>query len=293
VDLALELDNAAPGQLDRDRVAVGAGRLQGEHGTLVFLAAWAVPAMFLLMGCRGHTVAASASSTELAEEEEHLSPTAGTPNNICRFSAPQCATERWGIKIGIDDKAGQVNLVDMHPHSISDLRSESVPGQLGACTPRFAGLEEEIVELRNVRLVCLKHEAGSTGDKDYHLVLEDPSDPETSVSSDPTCQLLNPRAHDISSYETVIAEIPDPSCLDPSNSWQALIRDARSVFDSSFSPGQSPKRVSQLVSLRGVRFFDVVHGQLGVAPNGIEIHPVLSFCVGQDCVLGQTSIGRP
>jgi hypothetical protein len=25
----------------------------------------------------------------------------------------------------------------------------------------------------------------------------------------------------------------------------------------------------------GVAFFDVVHGQEGVAPNGIELHPIL------------------
>ena len=27
----------------------------------------------------------------------------------------------------------------------------------------------------------------------------------------------------------------------------------------------------------GVGFFDRIHGQTGVAPNGIELHPVVSF----------------
>ena len=27
----------------------------------------------------------------------------------------------------------------------------------------------------------------------------------------------------------------------------------------------------------GVGFFDFIHGQTGVAPNGIELHPVLAF----------------
>jgi hypothetical protein len=27
----------------------------------------------------------------------------------------------------------------------------------------------------------------------------------------------------------------------------------------------------------GVGFFDAMHGQAGVAPNGIELHPVLRF----------------
>jgi hypothetical protein len=31
---------------------------------------------------------------------------------------------------------------------------------------------------------------------------------------------------------------------------------------------------------RGVGFFDYLHGQSGVAPNGIELHPLLSFSLG-------------
>jgi hypothetical protein len=30
-------------------------------------------------------------------------------------------------------------------------------------------------------------------------------------------------------------------------------------------------------TIRGVGFFDFLHGQTGVAPNGIELHPVLKF----------------
>ncbi|HET9096986.1 MAG TPA: hypothetical protein VFN37_10015, partial [Candidatus Baltobacteraceae bacterium] len=32
-----------------------------------------------------------------------------------------------------------------------------------------------------------------------------------------------------------------------------------------------------VVDVTGVAFFDALHGQTGVAPNGIEIHPVLSI----------------
>src|SRR5207245_1819994 len=34
------------------------------------------------------------------------------------------------------------------------------------------------------------------------------------------------------------------------------------------------------VQVRGVGFFDFLHGQTGVAPNGIEIHPVLNVSFG-------------
>jgi len=40
----------------------------------------------------------------------------------------------------------------------------------------------------------------------------------------------------------------------------------------------------------GVAFFDFPHGQTGVAPNAIELHPILGFrCVGDDASSG----GRP
>ena len=35
--------------------------------------------------------------------------------------------------------------------------------------------------------------------------------------------------------------------------------------------------LSGTATLTGVGFFDELHGQTGVAPNGIELHPVLSF----------------
>jgi hypothetical protein len=36
-------------------------------------------------------------------------------------------------------------------------------------------------------------------------------------------------------------------------------------------------------TLTGVGFFDFIHGQTGVAPNGFELHPVLSICFGLGC----------
>lgn len=34
------------------------------------------------------------------------------------------------------------------------------------------------------------------------------------------------------------------------------------------------------VVIEGVGFWGEIHGQTGVAPNGIELHPVLSFSSG-------------
>jgi hypothetical protein len=41
-------------------------------------------------------------------------------------------------------------------------------------------------------------------------------------------------------------------------------------------------RVCARARVVGVAFFDYKHGQTGVAPNGIELHPVLGF----DCLNG-------
>lgn len=138
-----------------------------------------------------------------------------------------------------------------------------------------------------MRLVCFKWENGSTGDHDFHLVLEDARDPVVQPEVDPDCSLINPKKHpDISAYHTIIVEIPDPACLATDNAWRDAIAAARSTFSSHFTPTGKPKRVNTMVSVRGVRFFDVVHGQLGVVQsNAVELHPVLVICVGEGCEL--------
>jgi hypothetical protein len=36
-------------------------------------------------------------------------------------------------------------------------------------------------------------------------------------------------------------------------------------------------RLCQRATVTGVAYFDFQHGQTGVAPNAIELHPVLAF----------------
>jgi hypothetical protein len=66
---------------------------------------------------------------------------------------------------------------------------------------------------------------------------------------------------------TMIAESPSPACTSGA---------------TRFRRGQmaaARRRVRLCASARvtGVAFFDFLHGQTGVAPNGIELHPVLAF----------------
>jgi hypothetical protein len=79
--------------------------------------------------------------------------------------------------------------------------------------------------------------------------------------------------------QTMVIEFPSSECLAHSAS-AAQIRAARADFEKTF-PHRSSKFVvvadRVLVEVVGVGFFDKVHGQRGVAPNGIELHPVLLF----------------
>lgn len=54
------------------------------------------------------------------------------------------------------------------------------------------------------------------------------------------------------------------------------------------APSGSFKSLSGTGTVTGVGFFDVIHGQTGVAPNGIELHPVVSF--SGSCGSGSPSV---
>jgi hypothetical protein len=91
------------------------------------------------------------------------------------------------------------------------------------------------------------------GDSDYHLVIAD------------------------SSGRTMIVEIPSPNCVGAGSPFFSGIQRARSEFNARFSATTSFKTTSTPVQIRGVGMFDFLHGQTGVAPNGIELHPVLNI----------------
>lgn len=66
---------------------------------------------------------------------------------------------------------------------------------------------------------------------------------------------------------TMIAEIPSPECA-ATSPWAGSMKTAREQFLKIYRPGVR-------VRLMGVIFFDKIHGQDGVAVQGVELHPVL------------------
>lgn len=79
---------------------------------------------------------------------------------------------------------------------------------------------------------------------------------------------------------TMIAEMPAPQCTGASSPFLPSVKYVRSKFTSQFHPSTSWHRVHTPIQIAGVGFFDFRHGQSGVAPNAIELHPVLRFSVG-------------
>ncbi len=87
---------------------------------------------------------------------------------------------------------------------------------------------------------------------------------------------------------TMIAEIPKPGDITGRSYFADGIAGARRAFDEHFQIGENPAgptppgvsvsafhEVSVPVRLVGLGFFDFGHNQRGVAPNAIELHPVV------------------
>ena len=153
-----------------------------------------------------------------------------------------CPVERGAIKGGTDPDAHLVDLASVKSTTVNQMRQWVHP----APSRRRVSPYETSVWSVDAVLTGYKLEE----DSDYHLVLQD------------------------STGHTMIVEIPSPNCAIGSV-FESGIANARREFDSQFSANLGFTATSVPVHVSGVGFFDFVHGQQGVAPNGIELHPVL------------------
>jgi hypothetical protein len=178
--------------------------------------------------------------------------------------------QRWSVKTGADADAAK--LVGQSPTAttIASMRALAVPAVLPP-EGRSQGTEETVWQL-DATITGYKLES----DGDYHLVIAD------------------------GQGRTMIAEIPDPSELAQGSFFAAPIAAAREAFDTQFgihpqaAPAPAPEpgaahavapqaalptliKASEQVTLTGLGFFDFAHGQDGVAPNAIELHPVINI----------------
>jgi len=162
-------------------------------------------------------------------------------------SSGHCGVERWSVKTGTDPDASLVDINNPVPSTISYLASLTAPSS----PPLDARVQptETTTFVLDATLVEYKLE----GDSDYHLVLKD------------------------AQGNTMIAEIPDPACVGAGSPLASGIQNARSEFDAKYTATTSFHTVNIPVEIKGVGFFDFLHGQTGVAPNGIELHPVTNI----------------
>jgi len=158
-----------------------------------------------------------------------------------------CGVERWSVKTGTDADVGLVNMSSTTAQTIATMRSWTAPSPIPA-NNRVAPYETTQWVL-TATLTQYKLET----DEDYHLVLQD------------------------SGGLTMIAEIPSPNCVGTGSPFASGIQNARNQFDAKFTATTSFQTANIPVQITGVGMFDFLHGQTGVAPNGIELHPVLNI----------------
>jgi hypothetical protein len=161
--------------------------------------------------------------------------------------AQSCGVERWSVKTGTDADVGKINLASNSSNTVATMRGWPAPNPIPS-NNRVSPYETTVWVL-NATLTQYKLE----DDSDYHLVLSD------------------------ASGNTLIAEIPLPACVGSGSPFLSRITTARNTFNSRYTPTGSFQTANIPVQITGVGMFDFLHGQTGVAPNGIEIHPVLSI----------------
>ena len=169
---------------------------------------------------------------------------------LCLLSSnvfAQCGVERWSVKTGTDPNAPSVNLSTYISSTIYNFQQSTRPASLPS-NGRVAPRETNQYQVSGT-LTKYKRET----DSDYHLVIKD------------------------SAGRTMIIEIPSANCVGAGSPFISGIRNARAQFDAKLTATTSFKTVSAPVTIKGIGFWDFLHGQTGVAPNGIEVHPVLNI----------------
>jgi len=155
-----------------------------------------------------------------------------------------CGVERWPVKTGADADRGRVS-TKVVATQVASLVKIAKPSHYPT-NNRIAPTELHTFQI-TAKVTQYKEEA----DSDIHLVLYD------------------------GSGHHMIAEIPAPNCVTGTSRWRSNIATARSTWTHAYPLSTSWHHINRTVTIRGLGFFDVPHGQTGVAPNAIELHPII------------------
>jgi hypothetical protein len=170
-----------------------------------------------------------------------FAPRRGAARRVTFHSGGGCGTERWAVKTMTDPLAGEV---DLSPKDTTIAALVAIRPPVGP-TDRVAPTEETTFRVQGV-ITLVKRES----DSDLHVVVED------------------------GAGNTMIVEATSPDC-DQGSLVAAQIAAVRQAFEQRFPTESFRGRMAATVT--GVGFFDKLHGQTGVAPNGIELHPITAI----------------
>ncbi|MDP9183936.1 MAG: hypothetical protein M3P04_14315 [Actinomycetota bacterium] len=161
------------------------------------------------------------------------------------LASVSCPVERGPVKGGFDADRYKVSTTVTNT-SIYALRTRTKP----ASYPRNNRIAPYELHTYSVNAILKQYKQESDGD--IHLVIKD------------------------SAGRTMIAELAYPSCASSSR-WRTSITSVRSAFTHTYSVSTSWHYVNRSLTIRGLAMFDQLHGQTGVAPNGMELHPVTAI----------------
>lgn len=164
-----------------------------------------------------------------------------------------CGVERWAVKTASDKHAALIR-EPVVPTTVQKLGAIDAPINPDTRRDtRYAETELTVYEV-TAQLTLIKPEV----DGDYHMVLTDPKG------------------------RTMIVESASPDCIAGSR-FAKQISEVRTDIDQYLGgPATKKLTLSQMVTVTGIGFFDRIHGQSGVAPNGIELHPILAIDFHQE-----------
>jgi hypothetical protein len=150
----------------------------------------------------------------------------------------RCGEERWPVKVMLDRDTA---LVDLTPRPTTVAALAGLPRPEGPLQrDRRHELERRTFRVR----ALLRHRDFSDYDSDLRLILADPAMPGI----------------------TIIAEIPHAECALGSAHAAAYTEARRAAIALA---------VGTEIEVEGIVFWDRPHGQNWMAPNAIELHPVL------------------
>ncbi|MEP6710859.1 MAG: hypothetical protein ABJA37_00505 [Ferruginibacter sp.] len=154
--------------------------------------------------------------------------------------------EHWEQKVLIDPAADSINF-NIKAATIKQLLAidTKLPvNKYKESKPRME-IEKQIYEIKH----CFVTDILRENDNDLHLVIED------------------------GAGNHMIAEVPDASCpAAQASDWSGNFEEVRAdilTYANNYR--------HYLFTITGVLFVDKSHGQTGVAPNSIELHPIIAF----------------